>query len=248
MSQAPDRKRAAEQTADKVRGAILRGEIAPGTALPAERELSEKLGVSRLTLRSAIARLETEGLVQPVHGSGTRVLDYRERGGVDLIGYLATQALEGGEMPSALLSELLELRRMIATELVGLAAVRATDEELAELRHHHRVQSTLLGDPEAFKRADLAFARLLIRAGHNFALELLFNSVVRVIESNPGLTLAFQANAPQTLRVYARILELVESRDSRRAARVTRRLLEVLDRRTLSLLDQLAPSQKEMAG
>ena len=40
---------------------------------------------------------------------------------------------------------------------------------------------------EAFKSSDLAFARLLIRAGHNFALELLFNSVVRVIESNPGV-------------------------------------------------------------
>jgi DNA-binding FadR family transcriptional regulator len=247
MSGASDRKRAAEETADRVRAAILRGEIEPGSALPAERELSEKLGVSRLTLRSAIARLETEGLVRPVHGSGTRVLDYRERGGVDLIGYLAAQAIEGGQVPSALLSELLELRRMIAIELVGLAAERATDEELAELRRHHRRQSTLLDDPEAFKRADLAFARLLIRAGHNFALELLFNSVVRVIESNPSLTLAFQANATQTLEVYDRILELIESRDPRRAAKVTRRLLEFLDGRTLALLDVMAPAQSEVA-
>jgi len=244
MSQTSEKKRAAEQTADKVRGAILRGEIEPGTALPGERELSEKLGVSRLTLRSAITRLETEGLVQAVHGSGTRVLDYRERGGVDLIGYLAAEALAGGEVPSALLTDLLELRSMIAIELVALAAERATDEELAELRRHHALQGTLLSDPEAFKRADLAFARLMIRAAHNFALELLFNSVVRLIESSPALTVAFQANAPQTLAVYDRILTLIEKREPRRAARMTRRLLTVLDGRTLALVDMMVGGAK----
>ncbi len=230
---------AAEGTADSLRGSILRGEMPPGSTLPAERELSERLGVSRLTLRSAIARLETEGLVQPVQGSGTRVLDYRERGGVGLIGYLAAQALEGGKVPDDLLRDLLEVRRMIAVELVALVADRASDDELRELRRHHAVMATLVGDAEAFKNADLAFGRQMIRAGHNFALELLFNSIVRVIASNPGLTIAFQANAPQALAVYARMLDLVEAHDGPRAARVTRRLLTVLDGRTLALVDQL---------
>lgn len=211
----------------------------PGTALPAERELSERLGVSRLTLRSAITRLETEGLVQPVQGSGTRVLDYRVHGGVGLVAYLAAQALEGAEAPEGLLRDLLEVRRMIAVELVALVTDRATADEMRALRRQHAILATLEDDAEAFKLADLAFARLMIRAGHNFALELLFNSIVRAIASSPGLTIAFQANTPQTLAVYARMLELIEAKDAAAAARVTRRLLTVLDGRTLALVDQL---------
>ena len=75
------RKRAAEEIADRLRWRILSGEFPAGPSLPPERDLAEDLGVSRLTLRAAMARLETEGLVRPVHGSGNRVLDFRESGG-----------------------------------------------------------------------------------------------------------------------------------------------------------------------
>src|SRR5687768_7988699 len=118
----PDpRKRAAAQAADRIRDAILVGKHPPGSSLPGERELSETLEVSRLTLRSALARLEAEGLVRPVHGSGTRVLDYRESGGVDLLGYLARLAFEGRIVPVDVLGDLLELRRAVAIEALGLA-------------------------------------------------------------------------------------------------------------------------------
>lgn len=233
------RKRAAEEAADKVRAAILRGEIEPGSSLPGERELSERLGVSRLTLRSAITRLEAEGLVRPVHGSGTRVLDFRETGGVDLVGYLAAQAMEGGVVPFALLLDLLELRRMIAVELVELVAERATDGEIQALREHIEAQRGLIDRPERLMRADLHFARLLVRASHNLALELLFNTVVRIIDQHPGLELAFQANAQGTLAVYSRLLDLIETRDPRRASRVARRLVSRLDRATLQRIGEI---------
>ncbi len=164
------------------------------------------------------------------------MLDFRERGGVDLIGHLAAQAMQGGVVPSALLSDLLEMRRMIAVELLSLVAERATDDELVELRAHVAMQKTLVRDGERFRDADLVFARLLVRAAHNLALELMLNTVIRVIETQPGLTVAFQANAEQTLAVYDRILTLVEARDARRVAKVARRLLEHLDRRTMQLI------------
>lgn len=233
------RKRAAQEAADRLRSAILRGDLSPGNDLPGERDLSERLGVSRLTLRSAIARLEAEGLVRPVHGKGNLVLDFRETGGVDLVGYLAAQAMEGGTVPFALLADLLELRRMIATEMLELVALRASDEELAELRAHLAVQKTLIDRPEEFMAADLQFARLLVRATHNLALELLFNTVVRVIDSHPGLELAFRANSDQTVAAYDRMLDLVETRDRHRASRVATRLIERLDRVTLQRVSEI---------
>src|SRR5581483_158704 len=104
------RKRVTEDAADRLRTAILRGEFPAGRDLPGERELALRLGVSRLTLRAALARLEGEGLVQPVHGSGNRVLDFRETGGVELVGYLVALS-PGGTEALGLFGSLLELRR-----------------------------------------------------------------------------------------------------------------------------------------
>ena len=61
------------QVRDRLRGAILAGEVAPGDRLPSEGELVERLGVSRITVRQALAELQTEGLVSTVNGKGSFV-------------------------------------------------------------------------------------------------------------------------------------------------------------------------------
>lgn len=237
----PGRKRAVEEAADRIRDGILVGRYRAGDHLPGERELSQQLGVSRLTLRSALARLEAEGLVRAMHGAGNLVLDYRESGTIDLLGYLARLSLEGRVVPVDVLGDLLELRRAIAVEALGLAAERCTDAELEAMREHVRAQHALLDQPRAFMEADLAFARLVVRATHNIAFELVFNTVQKTIMSNSALEIAYWANAPQTLRVYERLLRRMGRRDAERVRQVTAGLLERLDRRTLELLAGLGP-------
>jgi GntR family transcriptional regulator len=61
------------QIADRLVSQIESGELAPGDRLPAERELSENLGVNRMTLRRALRVLESQGLVLRKHGIGTFV-------------------------------------------------------------------------------------------------------------------------------------------------------------------------------
>ena len=58
-------KRTVDIAAEAIRNEILAGKHSPGKMLPPERELSESLGISRLTLRAAVYRLETEGLLRP---------------------------------------------------------------------------------------------------------------------------------------------------------------------------------------
>ncbi|HJL18606.1 MAG TPA: GntR family transcriptional regulator [Sandaracinaceae bacterium LLY-WYZ-13_1] len=233
------RKRAVEEAADRVREDILTGHYRPGDHLPGERELATRLGVSRLTLRSALARLEAEGLVRAVHGAGNLVQDYRESGGIDLLGYLAQLAMEGRVVPVSVLGDLLELRRAIAVEALGLAAERGTDAELGALRAHVAHQRQLVADPKAYMEADLHFARLVVRATHNTAFELVFNTVSKAIADNSALELAYYANARQTLQVYERLLEMMEKRDANRVRQVTQRLLDRLDRATLGVIAQL---------
>lgn len=232
------RRTVAVDAADRIRQWILRGEVSVGADLPPERELATRLGVSRLTLRAAIARLAAEGLLLPMHGSGTRVLDYRQTGGVDIVGYLATLALEGGELPVRLLADLLELRRAIAVETIGLAAERATPGELAELRAHLAMQSKLIGDP-AFRAADIEFAHKVVHATHNFALELMFNTIARAIASHPGLEPAFLADQEQTISLYGHLLDRIEERRPN-VREVARKLLGRLDRRIISRATDVA--------
>lgn len=242
------RPKAVDQAANRLREAILAGEWPAGRDLPGERELAEKLAVSRLTLRSALARLEAEGLVRPVHGSGTRVLDFRESGGVDLLAYLARQAFEGGSIPLEILADLLELRRMMAVEALELVTIRGTSEDLAELRGHLEILAASLDDPPAFMEADLAFARLIVRATHNFALELLYNTIRRVLSEHAAFAPVFVANARQTVLAYARLLGFIEKGDPSRVRRVTRRLLERLDRHTLERLRSFLPETSTAEG
>ena len=62
-------------TADRLRNDLLEGRWAPGETLPPERRLAEELGVSRPTLRGALATLDAEGLVRSRQGSGVVALD-----------------------------------------------------------------------------------------------------------------------------------------------------------------------------
>lgn len=66
-----------QQIAAELRSAILRGDIAPGETIPHQLDLCETYGVSRWTVRQAVALLEQEGLVTPVRKRGTVVRDRR---------------------------------------------------------------------------------------------------------------------------------------------------------------------------
>lgn len=239
------RPRAVEDVTRRVREGILRGEFATGSDLPGERELSRRFGVSRLTLRAGISRLEVEGLVRPVHGSGTRVLDFRESAGVELLAHLVALGPADGGASLSLLGDLLELRRVLAVEAVGLAAERATPDEVASLRAHLDGQGECVDDPARWIAADLTFARRVARATQNTAVVLVTNTIVRMMERQPGIELAFMADPRATLLCYRRLVAIIEARDGERARRLTRRLLERLDRRVLAALSTLAPRATE---
>jgi len=71
-------KRLYRQIADQLRALVERGEFAPGTRLPAERELAAQLGVSRPSVREALIALEVEGLVEVRMGSGIYVRELHQ--------------------------------------------------------------------------------------------------------------------------------------------------------------------------
>ncbi|MDQ3298586.1 MAG: GntR family transcriptional regulator [Myxococcota bacterium] len=185
-----------------IRSAVIAGELVPGERLPPERELAIKLGVSRLTLRSALAALTTRGLLAVKHGSGYIVQDYTVKGGADLLPDLASDS-------PPIATELLRVRRHLARAVLehfvanppakaAIAKVDAAVAAMAAVAAQHRPAAELA-------TADLEVIRALIAATGSPVLALCLNPVINVIASSARLREALYGE-PATNVVGWRVL------------------------------------------
>jgi GntR family transcriptional regulator, transcriptional repressor for pyruvate dehydrogenase complex len=218
-----------DAVATRLQNEILAGRIAAGSRLPSERELSLALGVNRLTLRAALARLEAQGLVIPRHGAGTMVASWRERAGLDALPTLIGSLVPWEPAWRELLDSMLELRRVLASEGLALAAARHTADDVERMRALAAEQPARVGDPIAFARGDVAFQRAVIHAARNVGLELLLNTFARLPEEFPELTAALYDRREDSLVFYSACIALVEAGDEAGARVAVRRALEVID-------------------
>src|SRR5689334_6534180 len=105
----------------QLRDQILSGELAPGDAVPSERELAEQLSVNRHAVREAVNRLQQARLVQVSQGGATRVRDWRADAGLDVLIDLAREKQLGPQLARAIV----EMRASIGTDAARLCAARA---------------------------------------------------------------------------------------------------------------------------
>ncbi|MGZ9808966.1 FadR/GntR family transcriptional regulator [Pseudoroseicyclus sp. H15] len=110
------------RVAGRIAALIEAGEWAPGARMPPDRELTERLGVSRATVREAMIALEVQGLIETRFGHGARVAAVLPE---------APEAPAGGG-PGFF--ELIEARMQVEGAIAGLAATRLTGESLSRLR------------------------------------------------------------------------------------------------------------------
>jgi GntR family transcriptional repressor for pyruvate dehydrogenase complex len=218
-----------DAVADRLRGEILAGRLRPGTRLPSERELSLALGVNRLTLRASLARLEALGLITTRHGAGTVVASWRERAGLEMLGTLMKGLKLAEPAWHDLVRSTLELRRVLASEAVALAAERHTDEDIDAIATCAQVLREHVDDPLAYARADLAFMRAVCRAARNVGLELFLNTFARWPDEHPQLVALLYDDTAASMTLYDPVIEVIKSRDGEAARTLARKALEALD-------------------
>ena len=156
--------RAADAVARHIEGLVLEGSLRPGERLLPERELAERLGVSRPTLRDGIQSLEQEGVLAGQPGGGTHVAPL----GTSITDPLTRLLASRGETTQ----DYLEFRTLMEGSAAALAAERATEVDLAAIRDcmeridraHGQQDST----DEAEADADLHVA--IYEASHNLVL------------------------------------------------------------------------------
>jgi DNA-binding FadR family transcriptional regulator len=152
--------RIAEEVADRIRVLMLDGTFPPGEPLPSERHLAERFGVSRGSIRDALRTLETIGLLETRHGQGT----FPHELSVDrLVAPLASVMAYRSDLQD----ELLDVRRMFEPAVARAAALRATDEDLADLQRILDVQRQKLKSSQSAIAEDTAFHAILARATRN---------------------------------------------------------------------------------
>lgn len=164
----------AEKVTSQIREWILNGTYRPGEKLPPERRLATLLGVNRGSLRLALKRLEQLGLLQSRQGDGTRVRDLSHNAGIELLPFLFRTALSA---QPEMLRDILELRTMVCTHLVSLAARRNRAWDQRRIQAIIDQMERAGGDPEALIRLDFDMYWEFARAGGSIVGQLLLNTV-----------------------------------------------------------------------
>jgi DNA-binding FadR family transcriptional regulator len=163
-----------EEIVSRIRADILDGRYRPGEALPSERELSERYGVTRTSLKHGLVRLEGLGLIQTRHGVGSIVQDVQQSGAADLLQYLVDP---DGAVDARFLREILEARMMIGATFARLAAKRRTQDDLEKLHAILEQVRASLDDSSELQKLEHQFMRTLAIATKNRAFSLMANSV-----------------------------------------------------------------------
>jgi DNA-binding FadR family transcriptional regulator len=218
-------RRVSDVVHERLRQEILSGRLEPGAAVPSERVLSEQLGVNRHAVREALKRLEQAGLVQISQGGPTRVLDWRERGGLEVLLDLID---DPGELPpEELVRAVLELRACIGTDAARRCAVRAEPaarERIAALADATGAarDSGGAGDEAALAAYDELWREIVVGAG-NLAYRLALNSLLAALASFPRLAIAL---VPADRERLAALGDAIAAADPSAAESAARALLE----------------------
>lgn len=209
-----------QQIADQIEQRILNGELRSGDRLPTERELAGQFGVSRTAVREAMKSLAQRGLVDMKPGRGTRVIDGTSMAMRRSLGLMLKVGHAG------LADNLVEVRGLLEPEIAALAALRATEEDLATMQEAIHSMDASLRDVNTFIAADNHFHQTLARGTQNILILTLVDSIVDLLSEQRKLIFAV-SGGPERGQVHHKlILDAVKRHDAQAAREAMRLHLE----------------------
>ncbi|MGA8006951.1 MAG: GntR family transcriptional regulator [Burkholderiales bacterium] len=215
----PTRRPLHEETVDRLRDLIVRGELAPGTRLN-ERVLTARLGVSRTPLREAIKLLATEGLVELMPNRGAVV----------------------APIEPARIAETLAVMGALESLAGELACAQASGQDVAEIRalHYEMLAMHARGDLDGYFRYNQAIHLRLVEASGNAVLAQTYrqlNANVRRVRYMANLS---PERWDAAVAEHEAILAALGARD---AARLKRLLRDHLSAKLATVLEAIGRRQ-----
>ena len=202
--------RASDRVSNRLRKDILSRQLPVGCRLLPERKLAEVLRVSRVTIRSAIATLQSEQLLEVKRGSGITVLDYRKSSSVDLFSWLIASDTLPAEEQFEVFCQVVRVRQALAIPTLFEAITKASPEDRKSIESLIQQQETNLNDGTKYIALDLEIGQHIARIANNVVVELLHNRLRRAMASREELILAFLGPLETHCQHYQFILQAFE--------------------------------------
>lgn len=221
-----------EEISERLIGYVRDGTWKPGDRLPSERDLSQALGVSRPTLREALASLQLAGIVETRHGSGTRVTARA----IEIVEPLGSTDTFGNHDVSPI--SLLEVRSVVEPEIAALAAAHfnhSQGQELLELIREMDENSDM-SDPHQrliWNRADRLFHLSIASHSKNPVYQSIATLIANILTQPLWRQLrddmlASQTQVNESISEHRRIYEALKKHDALAAAQFAREHIEKL--------------------
>ena len=194
----------------QVHDLITDGVLKPGDRLPPERELAERLKVSRSSLREAMRALELQGLLVSRPGAGTYVSTDRVDAFISIISSSLSQDTD-------VQKDIFEVRHLLEPQIAGLAAERATGDDLQQMREAVAYQKSQIASGGTGVEGDTVFHFALAQATHNWALLRVISTISDMLRQSRDRSLQTPGRPQRSLASHHQILEMIVRRDAQGA-------------------------------
>lgn len=202
---------------------IVSGEFAVGENLPNEDELQTEFDVSRTVIREAIKVLTDKGLLEVRTRRGTRVRPSSDWNLLDP-DVLLWQANSGPT--HEFLTKIVEVRRSIEVSASELAAIRATDDDIATIKERYEILAKSVHDSDEYIDADVSFHESIFKACHNEFFEQLAILLRLALQSSRKISVQIPGGPESTLHLHYNVVEAIVNRDVDAAGDATRKLVD----------------------
>lgn len=214
------RHRLYEQVVAQLQEYVAAAGLRAGERLPPERELAERLGVSRASVKQAIVVLEVQGLVDVRHGGGT---------------FLRKDTLNAEPVEELVarrrrLPDVLDAREALETKLAELAALRRTEADLAEIDAALESMNEQIGTGASGEDGDRRFHAAVTAAAHSDLLAEFMHEIAGQIAESRRESLQQPGRPPRSLGQHRRIAAAIRAGDTSAAVRAMRQHLKTVSR------------------
>jgi len=193
----------AEET---IRSMILDGTLGPGDLLPGEYDLAEQLGITRQTVREAIRKLESSGLVERGHRRRMQVAAPSSE-------VSSTAIRHAIVLHDVTYRDLWEVSTSIEPTAARLAAERADESILALIEANLERTRNCIDKPKELVQADIEFHELVTRASGNLALQLAREPLGEFLAAAYGVVTKKVGPGKRLLQAHETIFQAIKNRD-----------------------------------
>ena len=219
----------------QIKNIIIEGKLKPGDKLPPERELAERFAVGRTTIREALKALSYVGLIKKVK-EGTVINRNISNFFIDSL----TQMLILKHLD---FEDLFETRKILEVKLAGLAAQRATTEDIKMTENILKKMSEKVNqNPYGFVTEDIKFHESIAKAAQNKVLYEIFVTIRSLLRKAQEEVVKYPGIMKRSLIYHQKIFEAIKKQNVSKAKRVMFNHIDDVEKALMSL--ELLESKK----